>query len=226
MTYTAPPQWAPPAWSTAPAAPPPRRTRSFVLGAVAGIVVAGVVATVLSVLGVLPTKSDTSSADTSAIELPGRIDGFTPYRDHPRMSTRTVATAEQDDAVTAREFAAAHSGAAAAIRSYADDSLSSFLGVWAVRAATPRPVVMHQDLQSIGQAQPTDAVRAYGDAYCEVMPRQFTAYGHQPPPNNLRTVFCQRSANGLTVVLRPGGELAYDPGRVAGLTDEVWARLS
>jgi hypothetical protein len=142
------------------------------------------------------------------------------------MSTRMVATAEKDDAVTAREFAAAHGGAAAAIRSYTDDSLSSFLGVWAVRAATPRPVVMHQDLRSIGQAQPTDAVRAYGDTYCEVMPRQFTAYGHTPPRNNLRTVFCQRSDPGLTVVLRPGGDLAYDPTRVAALTDEVWARLS
>jgi hypothetical protein len=190
------------------------------------VIVAGAAAGVLSVLGVLPIRSDTNSIDTSAIQLPGRIDGFTPYRDHPRMPTQMVTTAEKDDAVTAREFAAAHDGAAASIRSYADDSVSSFLGVWAVRAATPRPVVMHQDLRTIGQAQPTDAVRAYGDTYCEVMPRQVTAYGHTPPPNNLRTVFCQRSDRGLTVVLRPGGDLADDPSRVAGLTDEVWARLS
>src|SRR3954470_9515334 len=127
MTY------GPPAWSTAAPAPTPATggNKRTLLAFVAGFVVAGLIAVVLGLAGVLPDSDDDGNAgatsSTEPVDLPASIGTYRRFADAPAhrqaRAATVVSSQKANDAATAKALSQAHDGAGAAVQTYADDSL-------------------------------------------------------------------------------------------------------
>lgn len=204
------------------------------LAAVAGFVVAAAIAVALIASGVFdsdPDENRTTATSSRPITLPERLGDFVRYADVPlnkqAIARRNVQLQKQSTDATAHDLSVAYGDAPAAVETYADSQLRTIFTVWAVRAATPPPVVFHAVPELTGLAQQQDVVQAYGDTYCELHPIRQVAAGQTPPPNNQFVSLCQRSDGHLTVAIHAGGSTGAfaHPAQIAALVDQLWNQV-
>lgn len=235
MSYPPPPgspYGAPPAPAVAPpypAAPAPTQSRRpLLLAALAGFLVAAVLAGVLVAAGVFDGGDATS---TASISLPDKVDTFVSFdqvkSNQANSLKRVVAYRLKADSKTAAELSAAHNGAGAAVQTYASEDLLTLFEIWAVRAPTTRPVLPYEDAAFLGLAQPQNVVRQYGRTWCALSSEPVAA-SQKPKANSYFATTCVRSDDHLSVIYSGGGEndFSSDPARVAKAVDEIWDAVS
>jgi hypothetical protein len=209
----------------------PQTSSRFLLGVIAGVLAAAIVAVVLYFLGALPSKDNADHTSTASISLPAAVGTFVRFEDaSPNQNARakkSVAYSEKVDQRSATALSSAYGGAGAAQQTYADDTLGSTFTVRAVRAATPQPFVGYQDPSYLGLATAPTEVRTYGPVRCLIAYSPPTPAASTPPASSVLTQSCQRTSGKLTVILSAtgAGELSHQPERCAALVDEVWAKL-
>ena len=209
----------------------PRRT-PLLLAALAGFVVAVLVAVILYFTGALPTKDSSSIGDvsTDAVALPATVGPYVRFQDakvnQQSRAASLVARSRLSDTRTAQSLAKAHAGAGAAVQTYSDEQLGVTFQIWAVRSASPGLVVPFQDAKSLGLAVPPLRTQRFGAVTCEIS-TQATPIGQTPRPDAVFTQACLRTGSELTVIFYGGGsgELTHHPEQCAKLVDQVWGRL-
>jgi hypothetical protein len=209
-----------------PAPPAPPR-----IGTVA--IVTGVIGLVVGALGVgLPWLLSGGSGlggSSSSITAPGSLGNLKSLHDASVQvaGDKGAANAQRqaaDDAQSAKLLSTAYSGAAATVAHYADGQLEDIVALFAVRAESPEPFVQYENLKELEEGVPQNQLVRVGDVACVVYNSQFVKSGPEPTEGVL-TNLCQRSGNGMTVQIRPSGDLQHHPDQVAALVDDAWAAV-
>jgi hypothetical protein len=166
-----------------------------------------------------------TGVSTKPIELP---DTLGPFRDiveaskakgqnGPALenSKKRQAKVEQ---TTVAAYSKAYSGASAAYRQYADESLERLPWVIAVRSSSPGLVIGPvEDPSYLLLATPNHEVKQIGQVQCRIDWSPPTVQGKTPPPESEHTTMCQRSAGGLTVFT--GGGVFEGPDGLQAMVD-------
>lgn len=216
-----------------PPAVAPRRYSGGALVAclAAGFVAAAVICVALAAGGLLPGQQKGSGGGSkAAITLPARILSYVRLADAKNSQSdagrKSAAADEVDARNTAAALSTAHGGAGAAVENYSTDDLTTFFSVWAVRDATPPPVVAVLNADRLELAVAPQVVRTFGDVSCEIR-YQSIPKGQPITPDNTYTALCQRSSSSLTVtVYGPTGALIGHPDKAAAIVDAVWSKLT
>jgi len=119
----------------------------------------------------------------------------------------------------AAALATAHHGAGAAVEGYGRNDRQTLFSVWAVRDATPPPVVTVASADRLGLALAPEVVRTFGDVSCDIR-YDGVVKGRPVTAQATHTVRCQRSSSSLTVTS------ATTPSRVAAMVNAVWSQLA
>lgn len=206
--------------------------RALIVSLAAGFVAAAVICVALAAGGALPgqQKDSGGGASKAGIALPKRFLSYArtvdAVADRSPSAQKDAAARQADFRNTARALSAAHHGAGAAAEGYASADLQTMFTVWAVRDATPPPVVPVVDPDRLGLAVAPEVVRAFGDVACDIRYLSVTK-GNPVTPEAAHTVLCQRSSSSLTVtVLGPGGDVGNHPEQVVAMVNAVWAELT
>jgi hypothetical protein len=126
-----------------------------------------------------------------------------------------------DDVRSAKLMSTAYGGAAATVAHYADEELDDIVALSVVRADSPEPFVQYQNLKELAEAVPQNELVRTGDVACLVFNADFVKSGPEPT-DGVMTTLCQRTGNGLTVQVRPSGDIQHHPDQVAALVDNAW----
>lgn len=118
--------------------------------------------------GALPGQEKDSgghSGSTAAISLPAHLLSYSRLADVPinqaSAGQKNVAAQEVDYRNPAAPLSTAHHGAGAAVEGYGSNDLQTLLSVWAVRDATPPPVVTVATAERLGLAVAPEVVRTF-----------------------------------------------------------------
>ena len=207
--------------------------RTLIAGVAAGFVAAAVICVALAAGGALPGQqkdSDGSGGSTAAISLPTHFLTYARLADVPVNKSdagrKNAAAKDADDRKTAAALSAANHGAGAAVQSYGSDDLQTLFSVWAVRTATPAPVVEVASPERLGLAVAPDAVQSFGAVFCAIHYDSIVK-GQPITPEHTYTRICQRSSSSLTVIVyTPNGDVVHHPDQIAAIVNAVWADLS
>lgn len=219
----------------APAAPPSPQgrisLRNPLVAAALGLVVG------LAAVGIPVLLSDDDGGGFGGgggggeLSAPAKLGGLRPLADLQR-SAPTPKAKEMADAITKEEgksgerLSEAYGGAAAVVKQYADDDVQTTVTLVAVRSRSPKPYVPYEDAKRLALAAPTDELKVIGDVSC-VLYNQPTPEGSKPTAESVHVTLCQRTGDGLTVQIRPGGSgVANQPEKVAALVETAWSALS
>jgi hypothetical protein len=169
-------------------------------------------------------------ASTEQISLPAKMGEYVPFaeaeRNKDQRAQPMLARIKQSDEQNSKRLSEANLGAAATVRSYSNQDFSDSLTVMAFRARSERPqYVPYEDAQGLGLARPMNEMLEFGDFSCSVR-NDTTIAGSNPEPGSTHTISCSRTDGTLTVEIRPGGDVADRPQRVAELVDETWRAIS
>jgi hypothetical protein len=217
-----------------PAAPRRYGGRALAVSLAAGFVAAAVICVALAVGGALPGQQKDSGAgpggSTARISLPAHFLTYSRMADVPvnksEAGRKNVAAQDGENRDTAAALSAAHHGAGAAVESYGNDGLDTMFSVWAVRDATPPPVVQLAGAERLGLAVAPEVVRTFGDVSCDVR-YDGIPQGRPITPQLTHTIICQRSSSSLTVTVRsPVGDVGGHPDQVAAMVNAVWSQLT
>jgi hypothetical protein len=221
--------------AAAPAAASPRQGRislrnplvTAALGLVVGLAAVGI-PVLLSDDGGVGFGGGGGGGELSA---PAKLDGLRPFADVQRAAGVPKAK-EMADGIAKEErksgerLSEAYGGAAAVVKQYADDDVETTVTLVAVRSRSPKPYVPYEDPERLALAVPPDELKVIGDVSC-VLYNQPTAAGSKPTAESVHVTLCQRTGDGLTVQIRPGGSgVANQPEKVASLVEEAWSQLS
>ncbi|MES4902693.1 MULTISPECIES: hypothetical protein [unclassified Streptomyces] len=165
------------------------------------------------------------------LSAPAKLDGLRPFADIQRASGAPKAK-EMADGIAREErksgerLSEAYGGAAAVVKQYADEDVETTVTLIAVRSRSPKPYVPYEDRKRLALAVPPDELKVFGDVSC-VLYNQPTPEGSKPTAESVHVTLCQRTGDGLTVQIRPGGSgVANQPEKVASLVEKAWAELS
>ena len=218
--------------------PPPIGPRRYSGGALvaclaAGFVVAAVICIALAAGGALPGQEKDSGGgggSRAAISLPAHFLSYARLADVPINKSgagqKNVQAQEVDYHNTATALSAAHHGAGAAVEGYGSNDLETLFSVWAVRDATPPPVVTVASADRLGLAVAPEVVRTFGDVSCDIR-YDGVVKGQTVTPEATHTLMCQRSSSSLTVTVNgPNGDVGSHPDQVAAMVNAVWSQLA
>jgi hypothetical protein len=129
------------------------------------------------------------------------------------------------DRRSAELLSQAYDGAAATVQRYSDDNYATTAYLMAVRAPSPPPYVLYEDVKYLRVVRPFQEVLRFGDVACLV--QNDDTLRKKPAPDSVYVLRCQRSDGKLTVALQPGGDpITHQPARDARMVDEAWADLA
>jgi hypothetical protein len=171
-----------------------------------------------------------STSGASSFAPPKKLGALARFGDLKiNQSSRGQALAKRHNAwnqKTAAAASAAYGGAAAIAQDYANDGLTDFALLVAVKGPTPKLYVPYNDAKYLGLARAPQEVRVYGDVQC-IVHNDPTVTGRKPAPDSVHVGLCQRSGPHLTVQVQGvGGQLGNHPETVAQLIDQEFAALS
>ncbi|HVV17799.1 MAG TPA: hypothetical protein VHF06_00080 [Pseudonocardiaceae bacterium] len=164
---------------------------------------------------------------SSSITTPNTIGSLSTLHDASAKMGNDKATANAqrvaaDDAQSAQLLSRAYGGAAATVVHYADGQLANMAVLLVVRADSPEPYERYENLKELGLSVPQREVQHLGDVVCDVV-NTVTVTSGQEPADGVQTAACQRTGDGLTVQVRPIGDIAHHPDEVAALVDDAWS---
>lgn len=120
----------------------------------------------------------------------------------------------------------AHHGVGTAVEGYGSNDLQTLFSVWAVRDATPPPVVTVVSADRLGLAVAPEIGRTFGDVSCDIR-YDGVVKGQPVTPQAAHTLMCQRSSSSLTVtIIGPNGDVGSHPDQVAAMVNAVWSQLA
>ncbi|MEU1664815.1 hypothetical protein ABZ547_14570 [Streptomyces sparsogenes] len=228
----------PPAFPAAPAVPaaPSRPGRfsprhplvSGVIGLVLGLALVGIPVLLSDDDGGGGFGGGGGGAELAA---PAKLGGLRPFADIQRESGANKAGEMADglvkeDRKSGERLSEAYGGAAAVVKRYADDDVQTVVTLAAVRSRSPKPYVPYEDRERLALAVPPDQLKVIGDVSC-VLYNQPTPAGSKPTTESVNVTYCQRTGDGLTVQIRPGGgDLAHQPTKVADIVEKAWSALN
>lgn len=191
--------------------------------------VAGVIGVLIGALGVglpwLLSGGGGGGSSTASLSAPSTLGSLLSYQNaSARFGSRALANARQhadDDGQSTRLLSAAYGGAAALVAQYSDNELNSMASLLIVRADSPQPFALYENLKETGLAAPVNEVERFGAVSCLV---QNVAIGSSAtePAQDVYASYCQRSGPGLTVQVRPSGDISHHPDQIAALVDDAW----
>jgi hypothetical protein len=209
------------------------------IGIIVGIVMTVVAGAILMATHVISWGSGDSSdaaADTRTVTLPAVLGGLRTQltvvgeKSSGKPDVVEKQKARQDNTVrlTTAAYTKAYGGAASGMEVYANDDLTAFISVIAVRGGSSNGLANGpvNDPADLGTAQNQSDVVRTGDVDCIVTHTRFTQANEPVDPKNDLAGYCQRTAPGLTI-----GATGRPPDGPEGtalmvkIIDEAWAAL-
>lgn len=199
-------------------APPNGRSNPRAIAVVAGVAGLVVGAALASGFWLLFGNENGSSSDVSA---PAQVGDYRPIVDQEVTQRRqeVVDRYNRYDEENSARLSAAHDGAGAVVRQYANDDLDQMFSLEIVRAESPfPPYVPFSDPEDLGTDKPTEEILRYGSVACAV---------RNSPGQPSYVMACLRTSGDLTVTItRASGDLGERPEEVAKLVDQAWSEVS
>lgn len=190
------------------------------IGVVIGALVAALVTSML-----VGDGGEGDEPDTDPIELPDRLGDLvstaTAERDGEPFPADVRERAERRNALAVEVVGDAYGGASAAAQDYWSEDLETRTLVLAVRAESPEPFVPELFVEPADLGLEVRArERLYVDDIACIVVNPYTAEGDEVDRSRVFVGQCQRSRDGVTVIVQPNG--VSDLTVAASILDDAW----
>lgn len=181
----------------------------WVLGGVGGFLLAGAVVGVLAATGAVGFGGGQGNVNTDPVEMPESVGDYLTLagqmEEGGESAESLVERFGRTSELTQEHYSAAFDGAGVGVQSYSDESIERNWTVIAVRAEAPGlltgPI---PDPADLGLEVNRQEVIERDGVECIQLNETVTA-GETPDPEETQTGLCQRSEDGLTVMVQGGG---------------------